>query len=723
MAGVSILLPLACPAFAQQAGSGAESVEDIVVTAQRREEKLQDVPISITALSNAELRSTRVESSYDLMKVAPGLTVNRASGFAVSFLRGIGSSSIVPGDEPSVATYVDGFYQGPASSSVLPFNNVERVEVLKGPQGTLYGRNATGGLINIVTAEPQGELFVKGGVGYGNYGTIEGNAYLTGGLNDAVRGDLSIQFRNQRKGFQKNIVTGNSVSKDDNFAIRGKIDAQLTDDIILKLAADYSWVDNSYGNGGNIAPGTVPLASLLGGQYSYDPRNIYHSVDPLFLIKSYGATATLKADLGAVTIVSMTQYRRLKTKIRVDTDGTSADDAAFVIHPTLGRINSPTVSLNNRNNVPLFFTQEFQLLSNSDGPFSWITGLFGQISRTEANTLDSFIKVGGSPISSTFSRSKTKAYAGFAQGTYAFSDAFSLTLGARYSYEKRNASGQQRGATGAVVATTDKDADFKAFTYRAAADYRVSPELLFYASASKGFKSGAFNSNVINAAPAVDPETLYAYEIGWKSDPSRILRVNGSIYYYDYRDIQVTAQNANNLAQLQNAAAGELYGFELNTEARPARGLTLRAALALQHAEYTSFPAAQGFIPAPVAGNQQAFRDVGGSQIIRAPKFTSNIGAIYDLELDAGSELSFAGNFYYNSGYPFEVFDLVRQPAYSVFDGSITWTLPNARWSISAWSKNIANKKYATGLAQSASTTRLTYGLPRTFGLTLNWSM
>ncbi len=716
------------PAFAQTPSSGeAVTVEDLVVTAQRREENLQDVPIAVSAITGETLEKAKIESAYDVVKAAPALTVNRSVGYAIPFLRGIGSPNISLGDEPSVASYVDGFYQGPALSAVLPFNNIERVEVLKGPQGTLYGRNATGGLINIITKNPSESFFAKGTVGYGNYDTIQADAYVTGPIADNVRADLAVRYKDQGKGFVRNLWTGNRIGEEDLFAIRGKVVMDLTDDVSLTVTGEYSDLDNTIASAQPVLTGSKPIAALVGGLYSTNPRETYNTIDPIFNVKAYGATATLRADLGSVNFVSMSQYRRYTSSNQIDADATSADGVAFIDRPdhTPVRFNLPTFSFNSDTAMPYFWTQEFQLLSDTDGPLSWIAGLFGQSSREGYGSLDSRLSVTAPAVSHIFTKSDTKAVAAFAQGTYAFDSGLSLTAGGRYSWEKKSIVGRSENAANVVTARTDKEKTFKAFTYRLSADYRVNPELLVYASASKGFKSGVYIGGSINASPPVNPEKLYAYEVGFKSDPSNKLRINGTAYYYNYKDVQFYAKDPiTELSTLQNAGSAELYGVEGELVARPIEGLTIRAAAAWEHAKYKDFIDAQVFREddqgalANRGGRVVYFVKADGAQMVRTPKFTGNVSAVYDMPMANGAELSFGANAYYNGGYPFDPAGGVNQKKYAVVDGSVTWKAPGGNWSAAVWGKNLFNELFIESVTDGARNLRIGYSIPRTFGVT-----
>jgi iron complex outermembrane receptor protein len=696
------------------------AVEAIVVMAQRREENIQSVPIAITAISSAQLETSRIHDNYGLDSLTPGLTINRSSGYALTFLRGVGTPNIIAGDEASVATYVDGFYQGPSLSSLLPYDNVDHVEVLRGPQGTLYGRNATGGLIDLVTPTPRTSFFAKASVGYDNYDTFETDDYVTGPLSDNIRADLSVRYRDQGRGVALNAVTGNRVGVDDGLSLRSKALFDITSTTRLTLAADYADYNNSLGNTLYVMPGTVPLASLIGGKSTTKPFVLYNNADPTFKVKAYGLTAKLQSDLGAVSFVSMSQYRHAEATQIIDVDGTSADNVGFLVQPGVGGFGLPTATYGVDQKIPYFATQEFQLLSNGKGPFTWIVGAFGQDSREGYDPFNAILNATtGASAGTVIAFETTKAYAAYAQGTYAFDSGLSLTAGGRYSNEQKHTEGSSLAQ--GVLTTDNKQATFHAFTYRLGVDYKMSPDLFLYALTSKGFKSGTFNTTSIDNNPAVLPETLYDYEVGFKADPIDTLRINGAAYYYDYKNIQYAVGSATNFAILENAAEGTLYGVELSVEYHPIQGLALFGALALEHSRYDSFHNAQVYVPAPVAGQKQAFLDATGKQMMRTPEATGNVGAAYDFALphEAGT-LSASGNVYYNSGYPFDPVGGVKQSSYSTFDGALTWKHPDGLWSVAAWGKNLTAEHYFSQVTIGGRGSRVGYA-PRMFGLTLRY--
>lgn len=741
------LMAFSAPVLAQSGAPAAtaqdeNSIGEILVVAQRREESLQKVPIAITAVSRDQLEAANITSSYDLVAAAPTLTINRSAVYAVPFLRGVGSSNIVLGDEPSVASYVDGFYQGPAASANLPFNNIDRVEVLKGPQGTLYGRNATGGLINLITSKPQERFAARGAIGYGNFDTFEADGYVTGPLSDRVRADLSLRFRDQGKGYVLNRFNGHRVGTSDVFSMRGKVEMDLGDNSTLTLAADYFNARDNMGTSQSNEPGVVPVGAASGGLYSDVPRETYLNIDSIGSVKAWGVSSTLRVDLGAASLVSLTQYRNYTSDNILDADATSADNLPASVFPGgVGRQN-PAFYFDSPSDMPYFVTQELQLLSNGDGPFSWIVGGFGQLSEERYIPLQFFTNSDlAVPFVSIFAEGKTSSAAGFGQLSYDVGGGLKLTAGGRMTWERKAATGAQYAgaynpATSLPSTVQDKAKSWTSFTYRLAADWQATDALMLYASASKGFKSGTFNTNTISpTSPPVDPETLYAYEVGFKADPGRTFRLNGAFYYYDYKNIQFYAQQVN-VAALLNAAGAKLYGAEVDFVWRPVRGLTFNGGLAWEHSEYTDFPGAQVYMPyaplpsglpdynAPLAfGQATYFLDAKGRPVVRTPEFTGNITATYDTDFADGSGMTLSANVYHNSGYSFDPLEIVNQKSYSLLGASLTYRLPGDKFSVMLWGKNLTNETYLESVTSGGRNSRVGYNPPRTYGVTLKMSI
>ncbi|WP_299694615.1 TonB-dependent receptor [Hydrocarboniphaga sp.] len=709
-----------------EATAPTSSIEEIIVTSQHREEKLQDVPIAITAMTADQMQAQGVVNAFDIGKITPGFSTNRVVGFGTPFMRGVGTTNVLAGDEPSVATYIDGFYQGLGIAAQLPFNNVERIEVLKGPQGTLYGRNAVGGLVNIITRAPQSEFGVNGSAGYSNYDTWTGNAYITGGLSDSVAADLAVTTQDQGKGFNKNILNGKHYGTNDYLAVRSKVAIDLGDNDKLTLGAEYADSKNNLANVNSVAPGTTPLAHGNGEIYSDQPHEFAGNIDPRFDVEQYGVNAKLDLDVDFANFVSLTQYRHLINHNAVEGDGTSSDGVLVGMQDDATgtpQLVIPVSFFYVDKQAIRFATQEFQLISKSGGPFKWITGTFFQTSKDGYEPLNINFYTAAPPLAIIERWQKTLAVAAFAQGTYTFENGLSITEGVRYSAEKKSIGGdisQLNAEGGYDVASGDQSTWFRSFTFRLAADYHINDRLMVYATANKGFKSGLFNEQNIDN-PAVKPETLYAYEIGFKADPLDYLRVDGSVYYYDYRGIQTFITAPSGLTFLQNAGSAEMYGAELSLEVTPAKGFSVRSGIGLENATYDKFPQAQVYMASDSGGNYPTAMDVSSNDVIRTPKVTANLGASYVFEVGAAGNVALNASVAYSDSFYWDLANEFKQDAYALVDLSAMYTTPNDRWSLTVWGKNVTDKDYLIYYNPQQRYDAVAWGDPATYGATVGF--
>lgn len=730
--------PMSVPVFAQDLAPqdddqrGSSGIQEIVVTAEHREVRLQDVPIAITAATAEQLQTRGVSDAFDIGKITPSFNSNRVVGFGSPIMRGVGTTNVTAGDEPSVATYVDGFYQGSAITAGIPFNNIERIEVLKGPQGTLYGRNATGGLISIVTRDPSDTLEVSGSVGYSNYNTITADAYVTGPISDRIAVGISTTFRDQGKGFSRDIVNGGTVGRNDFFAVRGKLRFEFGDNNSLVLGGEYIDSNDSRANTNIPFPGSTPLVTGPGIIYGTKPFEWAGNLKPRFDIEQWNVNAKLSLDLGFANLVSLTQYKEVRNYNQVEGDGTTAD--GLFMGDQLGQapgapsgsplMPQPVVPFSfaytSTQSQPYFVTQELQLVSNDSGPFKWILGGFFLASRDGYDPLNIYFNTAdlSDPFTSIISGESTRAYAAFAQATYSLGD-LSITGGVRYSSEKKRVSGTTSVPLFGLLVSDEQEDTFNSFTYRLALDYRVSPGLLLYATTNKGFKSGTFVGNN-PSAPAVRPEVLYAYEVGFKADPSPFVRINGSAYYYNYQDIQtfITAPDLTSL--LQNAARAEMYGLELTLEVAPTDGLMINFGMGYEHAKYKNFPNASVYIPSPSGGNYPASVNATGNRILRTPELTANGSITYGFDIGPGS-MTLNAAVSYTSPFFWDSANLFEQDAYALVDLSAKYVLDDERWSVTLWGKNVTNHVYSIYRNPLQRYDNVAFGDPATYGATIGF--
>jgi iron complex outermembrane receptor protein len=766
---LGISLTVAPTAMARTADANSQAaddqpsggIEDIVVTAQRREERLQDVPVAVQALSANALEQKGVSRTFDLPNAVPGLSVNRAANTLVYFLRGVGNSSQVAGSDPSIATYIDGIYQAFPNGAMLTLNNVERIEVLKGPQGTLFGRNATGGLIQIVTRTPKNDFTADLKVGYDTFDTVSGSTYVSGG-SGIVAADLAISYSKQHEGWGRNLFTPDQAGTvtfngvpiavpdvptheagiNEDFAIGSKIVISPSDALTIKLAAAYARNRSDQGLYRNYLPGTSALIIQSGVTQPYRRQGGFwdwnSNARSIGTNKQSQFSADVAYEAGSVTFKSLTAY--------ID-----ASSDTYVYSPAQPKVESPGTPQYAHSFVPVkAFSQEFQVSSATGGPLQWIVGAYYSHNKTgvkdleflRGNFLDRGIRRHG-PLT-------TESFAGFAQATYEITDDTRITGGLRYTKDKLVTSQVYEGTTLSTIPATpaqnasgvrsnvvpEQKASFDNLSYRVALDHHFTPDVMVFASMNTGYKAGGFNTGTMctitiigncpaaNIASPVKPEKLTAYEVGFKTDLfDRKVRFNASAFYYDYKNLQViTLTGTPIVSLLQNAAKARIKGIDAELEVAPVRNLTLSGAIEILDAKYLDFPSAAAFAPrnaAPFGNATVVLPNAKGNYLSRAPKFSSTMGATYTVPLESG-EISFNTSYTYNGGFYWEVSNRLKQKAYGVLNAEIAFS-PNDYWSARLWGRNITNKKYYTFVDAAVYGDRAAAGAPATFGVTLNY--
>ncbi|WP_337185253.1 TonB-dependent receptor [Phenylobacterium sp.] len=722
-------------AVAVLAGGGAAAaeaadqavIEEVVVTAQRREESLQKVPVAVTALSSEKIADSNILSSQELDVLTPGLVTTTVNGNAQTYIRGVGSQSTVLGTESSVATYVDGVYIASTSGAVFSLNNIARVEVLRGPQGTLFGRNATGGVIQVVTRKPQQEPTLNASVTYMNYETAIASVYGSMGLTDTISASLAVYGQDQGKGYGRNIFLDQKINYTNEFATRGQLLFEPGERITVLISADYDRQRNDMGTNRQTLAGT---RTILGGQRVGGPYDANYDFPVFARSHQWGVSQDASLDLGFGVLRSVTAFRRYYWNNHYDQDVTPARIIDVV-----------------RDEKTRTFQQEF-LLSGGTDRFDWTAGLFYFNMKASIQP----ISTEAAPVSATnvgrFSQSDLDSYAAYAQGSYAVTDALKLTAGVRYTKDKTTLNGALVAlpghplAAGTILASVrDLDLSASKVTWRFSADYQVTPDVLLYGSISRGFKSGQFNLTSITQIPT-DPETLDAYEVGFKSDLlDRRLRINGTAFRYDYKDIQLVqvAPPPINIQTL-NAAGARINGAEFEVLAVPPIGagrLELGATLTLLDAKYTDFPGSPYFVPNPYAapppgvtcanpistapgGNTSCVTDATGKRMIRAPKWTLGLNADYIVPVGPG-DLQLTANYYINDGFYWEPSNRTRQKQYEVLNLQAAYSPADSPWRFRIFARNLTDELYYSSVSEQAVGDLATAQAPRTYGIGIDF--
>ncbi len=736
--GVAViaLLPSGA-AFAQTGDDQVDETGDsnvIIVTAQRREQDLQKVPISITASTAETLVESGIDSSLDLQFVTPGLNYGTQLASAVPYIRGVGTQGTAAGNDASVSTYVDDVYYSSSTGSVLSFPNIDRIEVLKGPQGTLFGRNATGGLIHIITKVPSFDFEGQAEISYGNFDTFKGTAYLSGGLSDNIATDLAFSIREQGDGYGINLFDGTDVNESDEIALRNKWLFNAGDDTEIIATFDYNKVETTAGTSLRLAPGALgvdgaltfgflvtpvamggggltpaqaaPIAAATASTFTGGFQDADSNLRPFSDIEQWGVSLKINHSFGDVDLTSVTAYR----------ENDSLQQLAQAAIPFPGFLD---VFLNQFTNT---FTQEIRLSGGFEN-FDWIAGGFLLSEDAGYNpTRIAGLALSPADTATDDNLQETFSWALFAQGDLRITDTTTLTAGIRYTNDKRDLSGNTSvfggGVTFASTDFTDSES-WSEFTWRLAIAQEIGEDTLLYASYNRGFKSGLFNLNVLNPAgpgPAVNPEILDAFEVGLKTEfADGAVRLNAAGFYYQYKDLQVNISTPGG-AQILNAAESTSYGAEFELLVAPTDGLTFNAGLSLLNAKFDSFPGGPVVSPTGFGGNVQTAADLAGNRVVRSPDVTLNLGAVYDFDTDIGNFV-LSANYYYNDGFFWENDNLHRQESYSVVNAQITWTDPNDRFYIGVFGNNLFDEEYSNfGLASELGTF-IAAAPPMTYGV------
>lgn len=667
---------------------------EIIVTAQHRSQRLQDVPIAISAFSGDQLSSQGITTSRDLTQIAPGLIMTETNSNVQPFIRGVGSTTQIPGEVGSVAIYVDGVYQPSVVGLVFELANIESLEVLKGPQGTLYGRNALGGAINVNTKAPSFSPEGSFEVSYGRFNELSLRHYVSGPLSDKIAVSFAGNFK-RRDGYFNDLFRGEKVHDLVGYGARAKLLFEASDDLSITLAADYDYRDDPIGtlqapiNGYR---GKTATSIDRQGPYDYI-ADIY----PSQRLRNYGFSGRIEYDLGGVKLMSLSAYRAFSAVSQIE-----ADTTPF------------RVSFFNNDEHGNVFSQELQLTSDNSGPLNWIAGLYyaDQISGYRPLVVNDVTTI-NLPVNA-------KVYAAFADATYKLGD-FELTGGVRYNYEKKHYTGTLNGNL--VVDRAEKS--WESVTPRAIISYHPSRDLLVYASYSAGFKSGAFNTSAFSTRP-LNPEKVDAYELGLKLSSGRLLTLNASAFWYDNTDIQLqTMSPVTNLPELTNAAKLRTKGVDLDLTLRPSSALYLRAGVAYLDAKFVSFPNAQIFVPAPPVtpgvpdsgGNLSQKVDATGNRNVRSPEWTFNLAASYTIDLPDGGSIVPSANLFHATSFFYEYGNRIVQPAYTVVNAELNWRLPGDSVSIGIWAKNLFDERYFLSVTPNAFADRAVYAEPRTYGV------
>jgi iron complex outermembrane receptor protein len=654
------------------------------------------------------LSAAGVGNSLDLGVMTSSLSTSEDAGYYLPRLRGIGTSSFGPGIENAVASYIDGVYIASAPASLFTLNNISRIEVLKGPQGTLFGRNATGGVIHVISEDPQAGLSGNANVSYGNFQTAAASGYLTGG-SDLLAVNLAAQGTTQGEGYGRNLATGGEANRlTSDVAARSTALFKPGASTEARLSLDYASRRGSFPWFRQYSKD----AALFGPPAGGSPWDTSTNVPTTARLKDAGGVSLrINQKFSAMELVSITAYRLSTYDYYFDYD----------ITPT------PALSVVSTQKDRQF-SQEVQLVSRSDDPLRWVAGVYyfwGEGRYAPSNVFMSGPAVNPAlPLQqlATTSGQTANSIAGFGQATLAIAERNHLTVGVRYTNERRELTGTTVGFLAGglpigVIDSADKAATFSKMTWRVALDRQLSDDVMGYVSYNRGFKSGGFNASLLSQ-PAYKPELIDAYEIGIKSDLlEQRLRVNPSVFYYDYSNIQVPFFTNTGQIGIANGPSAEIYGLDMDVQAVVADNLRLTGGLTYLHDRFDFYPDALYNIPLPTGGSLVTTGDATDHQLPFTSKLTATLGVDYTKQV-LGGELSLNVNALYNDGFYSEVDNLRRQGSYPFLNSSLKWTSPGNTYHVSLWGKNLTNEAIVTTLAGAQLGTAASYQPPRTYGIT-----
>lgn len=726
LAGTALAVPGMtgiAPARAQDAPPAASN-GDIVVTAQRRSEKLVDVPMSIVALDAEALSQAGVSNTSDLTRVVPGVAMTFYGSFLQPAVRGITSTGANLGENSNVAMYIDGLYQPQQIATLIDLPDVQQIEVLKGPQGALYGQNATGGAILVSSLMPSFTATGKFSASYGNYNDVQLRGYASAPLSDTVAASLSASYQD-RDGFRRQVVTRQRDLGLTAKVVRGKLLFKPSSSFNVTATAYYaerrdsSMYAGSAINGNSIGhaadlsgllgPDLGPLFPIPATPDATKPGEFSTSPDVFTKIRSKGASFRAQLDLDAGTITSISGLTSNRIIYLSDVDGTAANIGEARAEPLTGR----------------YFVHDTNFASRRFGAFEFLVGAF-YLDGNETfgnNIFDIFVptvppspKVLLAPLNQ-YGKVEKQIIAGYGEITVKPVEKLTLTAGGRYTKERQKTfSDTLNGVTlPEVVPYPGNPVTFSKFTPRITARYELTSDTNVYASWGKGFKSGVVNTTDYSLDP-VKPETITAYEVGVKGRIAQTVRFGIAGFYYDYTNLQAVVYVPGKAYITQNAAAARVKGvdFDLSWEVTPE--LTLSGGGAFLDAKYTDFQNAAAFVSTGT-GNLQITTDLSGARLLRAPKFSGNFSANYAIETSAG-RIGAYGSLYHTSSYGMEPGNRIKQGAYTTFDGELSFVPSGIEGlRLVLWGKNLTNKAYLASTLTSTLGDVGSYAPPRTLGI------
>lgn len=704
--GMLLLAGTAAQVQAQeQDATGASGLEEVVVTAQKRQSTEQKTAVAMTVLGAETLEQNGVSNLRDMVGLAPSVNFSQNSANVVIAVRGVSSRDTTEIGDPAVSVSTDGFYiQRPIGLADAVYD-LERVEVLRGPQGTLYGRNATGGAINFITAKPEKEFSAKTALTYGSYDLIIAEGMLNVPISDTLQARFAVYSRNQ-DGFRED---EGPKPGDDAEALSGRMHLlyQPTDNFKALFSAQYTDI----GGVGPTLYGVRPVGAVDNNVRPSISRDgslhgaPYQSIDAT----TTSVQLNLEYSFGFADLVYLGGYRELDFQQLRDLDGITDSSAYFTPSET-----------------PVDWSHELRLVSTGDGPLQWQVGAYYFDEQNELLTyFQSYAPTVVNPPLNRFVFSYdvvARSKAAFGQASYAVTDTVSVTAGVRYSDDFKSRKGFSN--TGAGDVPTNVEGTGTETTYHFGVDWQWTPDNLLYVKYDTGYKAGGFGEVITAGSSAqpytYDPETITAYEIGSKNRfLGNQVQVNLSAFYYDYEDQQVGVIT-NGLNRILNAGTSEIYGAEIESSLQVGIGGRLDAAISVLEPEF------KDFCIRVVAGACAAGADFSGNVPPQAPKRQFSLGYQHAFSMFGGTLTPrVQGRYESESYFGIENFERQRQEAYTKADAMLTYVPDGERWSVQGYARNITDETTITNTSYSGLWNAITFGLadPRTYGVrfAVNW--
>ncbi|MCL4790469.1 MAG: TonB-dependent receptor [Gammaproteobacteria bacterium] len=645
------------------------AIEEIVVLAERREAKLQEVPIAVSALSSEDLQKRQAYNIENIGTQVPNLLSTKSSGSPTNlrvFMRGLGQSeSTMPTAESAVGIYVDDVYMARTNGANLRLLDIERIEVLRGPQGTLYGRNTISGALKIVTRQPDEEVRADASIGFGSRNMEAKLGGSTPFANNQWAVGAAVVIADEDGFIDRYSALDTPAGREsgDRDYSGAQVDLRYMGSETFEAAFSFSYTDDN-SDGLYATPLSTTGVPLTGG----DLYTTLTTRDQFADNDAFGGSMTLTWHLGGFDLKSITGYRKIDNDSDFDISGSNRWYIATDVDATQ-------------------ISQEIQALGTAfDSRLDWIVGAFYMY---EDSDVDSLNTIGPFSNRQTYNTG-LDSYAAFAQATYRVTDKLGVTLGGRYTRDEKDYDGTivAAGPPSWVSGSASVSDDWSEFTPKLGVDYRVNEDIMTYAYVAKGFQAGGFQArpfSVNDIDTPYDPTTVWTYEGGAKAEfLDRKLRLNVAYYWNDYDDLQLNSLNvaAGGGTITQNAAEAEVHGIEVELMAAPTENLNIFGTIATADNEYKK-------LAANVSGVTL------DSDIAGTPKFTSTLGFDYSFNFSAGTLVVGSDWQHQQSHYPGSTnAEVTKVPTLDLINAYVRFETPEGDWDVGLYGKNLTDEEY-----------------------------